>query len=100
MRHQAKTIQRKLLAEISVSAVFPALSSGAKSLELRHAQVSQRMKGSFSLSLFCLRDLCLRRKSKSGYGPRELAKVDNTKLLWLQATDIKNPDSFDIYDER
>lgn len=47
-------MRRKLLAEISVSAAFLAVSSGVKSLELRLAQVSQRMK-SF-LSLCCLQN--------------------------------------------
>lgn len=75
-------MRRKLLSEISVSAAFLAVSSGAKSLELRLAQVSQRMKGFLSLSLLPAKlFLCLRRKSKSGYGPIELAKVDNNELL-------------------
>lgn len=41
-----KTVRRNLLSKISVSvAPFRAVSSGAKSLELQLAQVSQRMKG-------------------------------------------------------
>lgn len=74
----AKTMWCNLLSKISVSAAFRTVSSGAKSLELQLAQVSQRMKGSLlPVSWFP----CLHRKSKSGYGSRELTKVDNNKLF-------------------
>lgn len=69
--------QCNLLSKISVSAAFRAVSSGAKSLELQLAQVSQRMKGSLLPA-----SPCSRRKSKSGYGSREPIKVDNNKLFW------------------
>lgn len=44
--HRVKTMRCNSQDKISVSAVFPAVSSGAKSLELRVAQVPRRTKGS------------------------------------------------------